>query len=177
MAAAAISGALALRVLITVLEISAQKQEREQLERLIEAARREAEKLARLSREDGTAYAAYVEARRARSAETQAALWRAIETPLAAARAAAAGIDICAEVAGTVRGAMAADVAGAAALLAGAVRAILCSVDANLRSVEDKAFAGQVATERRELEAKAAREADETVRRVSIESQRLKADR
>ena len=175
-AAAAISGTLALRVLEMVLEISAHKHDPERLERLITAARREAGNLARLAREDGAAYAAYVEARKAHSPETEFALRTAIQTPLAAAHSASAGIDICVEATGVVQGAMSADVSGAAALLAGAVSAILCSVDANLRSVKDAAFAGEVAAERRELEAKATREAEETARRVSTDSQRPKAD-
>ncbi len=67
-----------------------------------------------------------------------------IEIPMNAARAAAAGLDLCAEAAGVVRGAVAADLGAAAALLCAAVRAILLCVDSNAGQLE--------AEERRELE-------------------------
>ena len=151
-AAAALSASLALRVLKSVLEVTARKQDSERLRELIELAGQGAEHLVTLAAEDGAAYAAYLQARRERSPHVQAALRRAIESPLAAARAAAAAIDLCAGAAGYARGAIAADVGGAAALLAGAVRAILCSLDANLCGLDDRAFARDVASETRTLE-------------------------
>jgi len=39
-----------------------------------------------------------------------------------------------------VRGAMTADLCGAVPMLAGAVRAILCSVEENLKGMEDEGF-------------------------------------
>jgi formiminotetrahydrofolate cyclodeaminase len=122
--------------------------------------------LLNLASEDGAAYAAYIEARRNRSPELQAALRQAIETPLNAARATAGGIELCREAAGYMRGAIAADVAGAALLLAGAVRAILCSLDANVRAVEHEEFAQRVAVERERLEMHAIREAEAVVTNV-----------
>lgn len=151
-AAAALSASLAVRVLQSVLEVAARKHDSPRLRELIGAAGGDAERLVKLAEEDGATYAAYMQARRERSPEVQAALRLAIDSPLNAARAAAGGIDLCVEAAGFTRGAIAADVAGAAALLAGAVRAILCTVDANLRAVEDEALAGAVAAERRLLE-------------------------
>jgi formiminotetrahydrofolate cyclodeaminase len=67
-----------------------------------------------------------------------------IEIPMNAARAAAAGLDLCAEAAGVVRGALAADVGVAAVLLCAAVRAIVVCVDSNAGGLE--------AEGRRELE-------------------------
>lgn len=166
-AAAALSASLALRVLRTVLEVAARKQHSERLRELIEAAGESAERLVALAAEDGAAYTAYVQALKERSPELQAALRRAIESPLNAARTAAIGIDLCQEAAGFTRGAIAADVGGAAVLLAGAVRAILCSLDANLRALDDQEFAHAVAEERRRLEDLAVTRAEKVLRASS----------
>jgi len=85
-AAAALSASLALRVLKVVLEITARKHDSVRLRELIEAAGQGAERLVELAAEDGAAYAAYMQARRERSPDLQAALRRAVETPLAAIR-------------------------------------------------------------------------------------------
>jgi len=169
-AAAALSGSLALRVLKLVLEIAGRKHDSARLRELIDAAARGAEHLIALAAEDGAAYAAYMKARKEGSPDVQAALRRAIESPLAAARAAAGGIDLCAEAAGHTRGAIAADVGGAAALLAGAVRAILCSLDANLGLLDDEVFAREMAAERRRLEMHAIRQADRVLTTVKTAS-------
>jgi formiminotetrahydrofolate cyclodeaminase len=153
--AAAASAALALRVLHGVLEIAARKHEAGALAELIDSAAREAESLARLAEQDGEVYAAYVQARRERSANLQAALQRAIESPLAAARSAVAGIDLCRKALPFFKGAIVADVSGAAVLLAGAVRALLCCVQANLSAVEDEAFARSIEAERHAFEQRA----------------------
>jgi formiminotetrahydrofolate cyclodeaminase len=159
-AAAALSASLALRVLKSVLEVVARKHDSARPRELIRAAGETAERLAALAAEDGAVYAAYMQARRERSPALQAALRRAVETPISAARAGSVSIDLCREAAGYTRGPIAADVAGAAALLEGAVRAILCSVDANLRAVEDEVFAQAVAAERDTLEMRAIRQAE-----------------
>lgn len=160
MAAAALSASLALRVLKSVLGVVARKHDSVRVRELIEAAQQAAERLVELAAEDGAAYAAYMQARRERSEEEQAALRRAIETPMRVARAATNGINLCLETAGYTRGAIAADVAGAAALLAGAVRATLCSVDANLELLDDQAFLHAIAAERQMLEMHAIRQAE-----------------
>jgi formiminotetrahydrofolate cyclodeaminase len=159
-AAAALSASLALRVLKNVLQVAAHRHDSARVRELIEAAQKAAGSLEALAAEDGDVYAAYMQARRERSPELQLALRRAIETPLNAARASASGIDLCLEASGFTRGAIAADVSGAAALLAGAVRATLCSVDANLQRLEDQAFAHAVAAERQMLEMHAIRQAE-----------------
>jgi formiminotetrahydrofolate cyclodeaminase len=154
-AAAAISGALALRVLKMVLETAARKHESERLGELVRAVEREAARLEELAAEDGAVYAAYMQARREHSPEVQRALRRAIETPLAAARAAAAGIDLCHEADGLIAGAMHADVRGAEALLAGVVRAILCTVEENLRGVEEAGSVREMTAESESLRTRA----------------------
>jgi len=93
------------------------------------------------------------------------AMLKATQTPLAAARSAVAAIELCAEAADIARGAIAADIGGAAALLAGAVRAILCSVDANLRELPDQPFRREAEAQRRALEETALRRAEAMLRR------------
>jgi formiminotetrahydrofolate cyclodeaminase len=176
-AVAAVSASLAVSVLQMVLEVSARKNESEPMRELIEAARMEAAQLARLADEDRAAYTEYVKAlrlpktndeeRAARRHAMDLAMLKATETPLAAARSAVAAIELCAEAAGTARGAIAADIGGAAALLAGAVRAILCSVDANLRELPDQPFRLEATAQRRALEETAVRKAEVVIRRVS----------
>lgn len=153
-AAASIAAALALRAVRVVLDTTARKQRWEHLGELIHKVESESERLVQLAREDGVVYAAYLQARRERSPEVQAALRRAIATPLAAAHSAASGIDLCGEALGFTYGAIAADVRGASALLAGAVRAILCSVDENLRGVENEAYSREVREESERLRAR-----------------------
>jgi formiminotetrahydrofolate cyclodeaminase len=65
-----------------------------------------------------------------------AALRQAIETPLCAARAAVAGLELCAQSSGLVKATLVADLRAAEALLAGALRAILICIDANLKGRE-----------------------------------------
>jgi formiminotetrahydrofolate cyclodeaminase len=157
-------------VLKSVMEVTARKQDSAQLRELISAAAGAAESLLTLASDDGEAYASFMQARRHRSPEVQAALRQAIETPINAARAAAGGIELCRAAAGYTRGAIAADAAGAALLLAGAVQAILCSVDANLVGLDDKAFAREIANQRQTLEMHAIREAEAVVGTVKTAS-------
>jgi formiminotetrahydrofolate cyclodeaminase len=67
-----------------------------------------------------------------------------IEIPMRAARAAAGGLELCAEAASVVRGPLAADLGVAAMLLCASVRAIVLCVDSNAGDLE--------AEERRGLE-------------------------
>ncbi|HLI82931.1 MAG TPA: cyclodeaminase/cyclohydrolase family protein [Bryobacteraceae bacterium] len=157
---AAASAALALRVLHGVLEIAGRKYKEEEVGELLGAAAQEAHNLVRLAGEDAVAYTAYVEARRKRDQNAQTALQHAIETPLAAARSAAAGIDLCRRALPFARGAIAADVGGAALLLAGAVRAILACASTNLGAVENAEFTRAVLVEREALERLALRESE-----------------
>lgn len=166
-AVAAISAAFAVSLLRMVLEITARKKEsegqRERLQELLKAARSESEQLRRTADEDRAAYAAYHHAshlpraseqeRAERRSAMRSALEEATETPLRAARSAVRAIELCAEAANLVQGDVAADIGGAAAILNGAVSAILTSVDANLRRIED----GRFIAERRDLEERASR--------------------
>lgn len=156
-AVAAVSAACAVSVLRMVLEISSRKKDSEghaeRLRQLLDAAKIEAGHLRQAADDDRAAYAAYLEASRLpRGSESeraerhramQTALAHATEVPLGAVRSAVQAMELCAEAAEFVRGEVAADVGGAAALLNGAVQAILNSVDANLLRMDDGKFASQ----------------------------------
>jgi formiminotetrahydrofolate cyclodeaminase len=157
-------------VLKNVLAVAARKHDSARLRELMEAVGETAGRLVELAAEDGATYAAYMQARRQRSPEVQAALRRAIESPLSVARAADGGIELCLKAASYTRGAIAADVAGAAAVLAGAVRATVCTLDANLRVVEDQAFASATGAEKQMLEMHAIRQAEAVVTAVKTAS-------
>jgi formiminotetrahydrofolate cyclodeaminase len=163
-AAAAISASLAVRTLRIVLDVRERSQPSQRLRELSALASGEVEHLDQLAREDGEAYAAYMAARRSQSADVQVALSKAIESPLSAAQAALAGMELCHEAAGLLRGALAADVRGAAVLLNGAVRAILCTVDVNLREVDNASVAERFRAARNELEQKALEFSDAVTR-------------
>ncbi|HEY1241311.1 MAG TPA: cyclodeaminase/cyclohydrolase family protein [Bryobacteraceae bacterium] len=180
-AVATVSAASALGLIVMVLEIIGKRKDfkgdRHRLEALVEAAREESDRLARYADEDPAAYAAYMRARqlpkntdderRARSRAMAAALRRATDVPLAAARTAVAGLNICAEAAGMANGAVATDLAGAAMLLAGATRAMLLSVDSNLGALGESEYADQVAAERGDLEQSATRQEIAVRKRVA----------
>ena len=65
------------------------------------------------------------------------------------------------------QGAVAADLGGAASLLAGATRAILGTVDANLAALGESEFRDQAAAERGELEKRADRQEQVIRQRVA----------
>ena len=74
------------------------------------------------------------------------------------ARSAVRGLEACADALAMVHGLTAADLGIAAALLSGAVRAMLISVDFNIREMHpDKAPPETLTMERRELELQALR--------------------
>ena len=171
-AVAAVSAACALELVVMVLDVIAKRKDfqgdRQRLEALVEAAREESDRLTRYADQDPAAYASYMrclrmpksnEAERRERAQAMAqALHRATEVPLSAARAAVAGLNICAEAAAMAHGAVATDLGGAAMLLAGAARAMLNSVDTNLAALRESEFRDQAAEERDELENSAARQ-------------------
>ncbi len=180
-AVSAVSAACALGLAVMVLEVIGKRKnfqgDRHRLEALMEAARDESDRLARYADEDPAAYHVYMRALRmpkttdaergARERALAAALRRATEVPLSAARAAIAGLNICAEAAEMAQGAVAADLGGAASLLAGATRAILGTVDANLAALGESEFRDQAAAERGELEKRADRQEQVIRQRVA----------
>lgn len=144
--AAAVSARLGLALLIKTLEITARRRDfggdAETVRGWIDAARRYSVILAEAANDD---IVGPPERKR-------------IEIPMNAARAAAAGLDLCAEAAGVVRGAVAADLGAAAALLCAAVRAIGMCVDSNAGELD--------AEKRRELERRALARQEAVLRQV-----------
>jgi formiminotetrahydrofolate cyclodeaminase len=124
-AAAAVAAELGISLLIKTLAITGGQGD------LLDAARRESAHLRGAADEDIGAVLEYMRARDA------AALRQAIEAPLRAARAAVAGLELCAKASSVVKLALAADLGAAQALLAGALRAILICIHANLRGHEN----------------------------------------
>jgi formiminotetrahydrofolate cyclodeaminase len=164
----AITASLALALLAKVLDIAGRRKDfngdRERLVLSLDAARSESTRLTQLADEDVRAFNRYLECVRRGHEEAgwdqaiTAAVRQAIEVPMNAARSAVRGLDLCAEAVGMVQGLTAADLGIAAALLSGAVRAMLLSVDFNLREMRsDKQFSDAITAERRELELEALR--------------------
>jgi formiminotetrahydrofolate cyclodeaminase len=157
----AVSAGLALALLAKVLRINAARKDfqgdRARMEQLIQESRAESAALMTLADEDVRAFNAYLECIRG-GGDKQSALCQAIEVPMAGARATLRGLGFCAEAVAAVHGLTAADLAMAAALLRGAARAMLVSVDFNLKLLEsNKEFAETILAERHELELQAVR--------------------
>ncbi len=160
-AISAVTASLALALLAKVLAIAARKRklaaERQQIEELLHAARAESSRLTSLADEDIEAFHKYLESK-------HQATRKAIEIPMEAARAGVRGLGLCADAALIVRGLTAGDIGSAAALLAGAVRAVLVTVDFNLREMApDEDFSAAMKSEHTELTAEVTRRADAVV--------------
>jgi formiminotetrahydrofolate cyclodeaminase len=148
-AISAVTASLALALVAKVLLIAGKKRD---VGGLLDTARAESARLADLADQDIRAFHQYMATGDMRPA---------IEVPMEAARAAVRGLGVCAEAAGFVRGLTAADIGAAAALLSGAVRAMLLSVDFNLKYMRaDERFSAAIAAERVELEREALLRAD-----------------
>jgi formiminotetrahydrofolate cyclodeaminase len=146
-AVAAISASLALSLFTMTLEVTARKKssagDRVGLRRTLRAAKRGSLRMLTYADLDVAAFDAYLESRRSRPRRagkpckrgraTDAALARAIQTPLQIARAAAAGLELCAQATPLVHSAVAADLAAAAAILGAVARAAARSAESNLR--------------------------------------------
>jgi formiminotetrahydrofolate cyclodeaminase len=145
-AISAVTASLALALVVKVLLIAGKKSD---VSGLLETARAESARLADLADQDIRAFDHYM---------ATGDMLPAIEVPMEAARAVVRGLGLCAETAAIVRGLTAADIGAAALLLSGAVRAMLLSVDFNLRYMRaDEQFSLTVTAERGELEREALR--------------------
>ncbi|HTW89146.1 MAG TPA: cyclodeaminase/cyclohydrolase family protein [Candidatus Binataceae bacterium] len=167
-AVAAISASLALSLVAMTVEVTARKKssasgDRAGLRNLLRTAKRSSSQMLTYADLDVAAFEAYLKSRRSRTAAKllkrarEAALARAIQTPLKIARAAAAGLELCAQAAPLVHSAVAADLAAAAAILEAAVRAAARSAESNLRYLPPGgAVCNRVIAERRLVERRAA---------------------
>jgi len=147
--AAAVAASLGLSLLIKVVKIVSQRRDFQgdpaQIEVLLAAARAESGKLVLCADEDIVAFAEYMSSRG--TPAEPAALQRAIQTPLGAARAAAAGLQLCAEAIPLTPASIAPDLGTAALILAGSVRALLLSVESNALRLTDRESRDQIARE------------------------------
>ena len=98
---------------------------------LVNAARRESARLRGAADDDIGAVMEFI------GVHDAAAKRHAIEAPLRAARAAVAGLELCARASSAVKKSLAVDQAAAEALIVGALKAILMCINANLRGHEN----------------------------------------
>jgi len=140
-AVSAVSAGLGMALLALTLKVASRRKDfagdRTRLTRLLDAVNKESVKLVRYADQDIAAYQNYRDSLK-RKRGIAAALRRIIETPLEAASSAARGLDLCAEAVSLVPLSVASDLGAAEALLAGAVRAILLTVDVNLLKLPAK---------------------------------------
>lgn len=149
--ASCVTAELGLGLLLKVLHITARRKSFQgdlpRLNALIEAAREESRQLRLAADADIEAVHGFIGSR------DPQAVRNAIEIPMRAARAVARGADLCAGAAGLIQGLPAADLGAAAIFLSAALRAILISVDFNLRLLDAQdAYAASIRAERRSLE-------------------------
>jgi formiminotetrahydrofolate cyclodeaminase len=157
-AASAVTATLGLSLLIKVLEIVGRRKsfagDAQKLRTLIDAARRQAEELKSAADDDIEAVRRYV------GSHDPAGTRDAIDVPMRAARAAVAGLDLCAEatgIQGVKQGLPAADLHAAAILLSAALRAILVSVEFNLRQLNSaETYCAAIVAEKQKLIERAA---------------------
>ncbi len=181
-AVAATSASFALGLLAKVLKVTGRKKgfsgDLSRVEKLAESARAESKHMMQLAEDDTAAFNDYMisarlpqgtdREREERNREVNASVSKAIETPLAAARAAASGISLCADAVDTVHAIVAADLGAAASLLAGALRVFLLCADSNIRQLApDPSAYRDVLPGRAEWETRAFRQTDSVLRQVS----------
>jgi len=162
----AISAAMALSLLAKVLDITARRKDfsgdRARIDALINASRDESAGLTELADADVRAFNDYLACIRSEEkAGVNDAMCKCIDVPMEAARAALRGMDLCVEGVEMVHGLTAADLAIGAAILRGAIRAMLVSVDFNFRQLDESSeFAQKLTAERHEIEMQAVRRDD-----------------
>jgi len=183
-AVASVTASLGLGLLAMTLEVTSARKDftgdRNRLTDLLAAARREAIAIGQFADEDIAVFETYLEALRLPHGDEQersdrrnamrASLRRAIEVPMAAARAAAAAIEICADTAPLVGRFVAADLGAAAAMLSNAVRTILLSVDYNAGQLSfDPVMQAEIVAQRREIESQARLRADWVIEKIGMD--------
>lgn len=180
-AVSATSASFALGLLAKVLKVTGRKKgfsgDLAKVEKLAESARAESKRMMQLAEDDMAAFNDYMisarlpqttdREREDRKRAVNASVRKAIETPLAAARAAATGISLCVDGMDTVHAVVAADLGAAAALLAGALRVFLLCADSNIRQLApDPSVYRDVLPDRVEWESRVFQQADSVLRRV-----------
>jgi methenyltetrahydrofolate cyclohydrolase len=181
-AISAASAGFALGLLAKVLKVSARHKNfaasSAKLNSMCDAARAEAKRMLQFAEADVAAFNAFVAGNRLpqstdreredRQRAVNAAVRKAIEVPLAAARCAASGLELCSEACGITHVAVIADLGAAASLLSSAMHVFLLCADSNLRQLAldpspfREAFAG-----RGQWEPRASRHAESVMKHVA----------
>jgi methenyltetrahydrofolate cyclohydrolase len=181
-AVAAVSASFALGLVAKVLKVSGRRKgfrgNLSKLESLVDSARTESKRMMRFAAGDMAVFKAYMASTRLpqrtaaelqqRKRAVNSAARKAIEMPIAAARAAASGIGLCADATAMVHTFVAADLGAAALLLSSALRVFLLCADSNIRQLgSDPASYRGVAAGLHELERKAFRQAESVLKHVA----------
>lgn len=181
-AISAVSASFALGLVAKVLKIASRRKDFagdiSKAEKLAHLAQSQSKRMLHYADEDMAAFSAYMASARlaqatAREREDRqralnSAVRKAIEIPVEAARAAASGIELCAEAAGLVHTLVAADLGAAAALLSGALRVFLMCADSNLKLLaSDPSAYRDLIAGRPEFELNAFRRAQSVLRHVT----------
>lgn len=159
-AISAVTASLALALLTKVLEITRRRKgfvcDPEQFEALLEGVRRESIHLTQLADADVQAFNRYMDCLRRKEA-TDEAMREAIRVPMEAARSVSRGLDLCREADPHCQtGMTASDFAVVSDLLRGTLRALVLSVESNLRRLpENDALWAEIGTPLAELKARA----------------------
>lgn len=190
-AIAAVSASFALGLLAKVAQVSSRRKKfadhAVRLNSIALTADAGSKRMLQLAEEDVAAFRAHMAAQRlpqsteperyARERAVDRTTHAAIDIPLAAARAAANGLDLCAEATAATHAAVLADLSAAAALLASAMRIFLTCADSNLRQfAADEAPFHSALAERTEWETKAYRQADAVLKHVASALNSLAAE-
>lgn len=148
-AVAAVSASFAFGLLAKALAVSGSRSAHAadvaKLEPLTVAARAQSSRMLQLAADDAAAFEAYLasarlpratdQERSERRQSLESALRRTIELPLAAARSASAGLQLCVDAVSMTHLVVVADLAAASTLLAGALRAFLFCAESNVRQL------------------------------------------
>lgn len=177
---AMVSASLGLGLVIMALEISARKPApgtEADLADLLARARTLLDALGRHADEDVAAFRALMstyklpkqtdEEKAARARAIQEAAAAATRAPLAAAGDAVAGLELAERAAALAKGSVVSDVGAGAALLGGAVAAVLLNVDINLPGLADAVLKEQFGRERAALAERASSLAADVLARVA----------
>jgi methenyltetrahydrofolate cyclohydrolase len=170
-AVAAVAGGLGMALLALTLEVTCRRKDfagdRARLAALLNAAKKGSARLVRYADQDIAAYQKYRDSLKHKRG-IDAALRKIIETPLEAAGSAARGLDLCTETVSLVPLSVVSDLGAAAALLGGTVKAILLTVDVNLRQLPAGSEHRRSALKtRRALENSASRQVERVLGKVA----------
>jgi formiminotetrahydrofolate cyclodeaminase len=167
-AVASVSAGLGMALLALTLKVASQRKDfggdRARLAKLLAAAKKESARLVRCAGQDISAYQQYRDSLK-RKRRSTSVLRRIIESPLQAAGLAARGLDLCQEAVFLVPLSVVSDLGAAATLLAGSVKAILLTVDVNIRQLpRSSQLRHNVVKTRRQLQKSTARQLERVLK-------------